>query len=133
MSAVVVDTHTIIWYLVRDPRLSVTARAALNGAADTGELIFVPSICLVEMIYLVEKGRISATAELSVLSAVDDLKSPCQLVPLDRHVADAINRVSRKEVPDLPDRIIAATAISLELPLVTRDSRIRSSQIQSIW
>jgi len=36
-------------------------------------------------------------------------------------------------VPDLPDRIIAATALSHNLPLVTADHKIRASRIPTIW
>jgi predicted nucleic acid-binding protein len=37
-------------------------------------------------------------------------------------------------VPDMPDRIIAATALSLSLPLVTRDAKIQAvTTIQTIW
>jgi PIN domain nuclease of toxin-antitoxin system len=48
-------------------------------------------------------------------------------------VADAIELVSRDEVPDLPDRIVAATAAALRVPLISRDGKIRASQIQTIW
>jgi predicted nucleic acid-binding protein len=38
------------------------------------------------------------------------------------------------EVPDMPDRIIAATALNLNLPLVTHDHKIlATSVIQTIW
>jgi predicted nucleic acid-binding protein len=33
----------------------------------------------------------------------------------------------------MPDRIIAATAFHLGLPLVTRDAQIRSANITTIW
>jgi predicted nucleic acid-binding protein len=33
----------------------------------------------------------------------------------------------------MPDRIIAATALHLGLPLVTRDLRIQASGIPTIW
>ena len=39
----------------------------------------------------------------------------------------------RDVVPDMPDRIIAATAVHLGLPLITRDERIRSAGIKTIW
>lgn len=54
----VTDTHGLIWYLENDPRLGKEALASFN-ACDRGEIvIFVPTICLVELIYLQEKGRI---------------------------------------------------------------------------
>ncbi len=58
MPSVAVDTHAIIWYLTRDPRLSRRAESTLDHATLEGCLIHVPSICLVEMTYLVEKGRL---------------------------------------------------------------------------
>jgi PIN domain nuclease of toxin-antitoxin system len=48
-------------------------------------------------------------------------------------VADALEFVNRSEVPDLPDRIVAATALALRVPLISRDARIRASQVQTIW
>ena len=36
-------------------------------------------------------------------------------------------------VPEMPDWIIAATALALGLPLVTRDLRIRSTSVPTIW
>jgi len=33
----------------------------------------------------------------------------------------------------MPDRIVAATALVLQLPLVSKDSRIRASEVQTIW
>ncbi len=35
--------------------------------------------------------------------------------------------------PDMPDRIIGATALHLGLPLITRDGKIRASDLRTIW
>ena len=52
------DTHSLIWYLEADPQLSMVARETLF-ACDRGEIqVYVPTICLVEIVYLQEKGRI---------------------------------------------------------------------------
>ncbi len=59
MPSVVVDTHTIVWYLAGDARLSRTAATVLDSATEDGDTIHVPSVCLVELTYLVEKGRTS--------------------------------------------------------------------------
>lgn len=58
MTDYVADTHSLIWYLEDSPRLSSGARECFD-ACDRGEVIInVPTICLVEIIYLQEKGRI---------------------------------------------------------------------------
>jgi len=90
MSAVAVDTHAIVWYLSADPRLSANAAGALDSATAAGDLIRVPSICLVELTYLVEKGRLPAAARDRLIQALDDPTTPCRLVPLDHIVADAL-------------------------------------------
>ena len=133
MSAVVVDTHTIVWYLSNDPRLSATAAAALDRATAEGELLYVPSVCLVELTYLIEKRRLPPAARERLVNALDDPATPCQLAPLDRAVADALELVGRTEVRDLPDRIVSAAAVSLRVPLVSRDGKIRASQVETIW
>jgi PIN domain nuclease of toxin-antitoxin system len=133
MAAVAVDTHTILWYLTSDPRLSSRAVGALDQATSEGELIHVPSVCIVEITYLIEKGKLPVYARESLMMALDDPTTPCQLAPLDRGVAATLQLVSRAEVPDLPDRIISATALSLGVPLVTRDGKIRASQVPTIW
>jgi PIN domain nuclease of toxin-antitoxin system len=133
MSAVVVDTHTIVWYLSLDPRLSTNAAGALDAATAAGEYIHVPSICLVELTYLVEKGRLPVEARDRLIRALDDPTAPCILAPLDRKIVDALELVSRLEVPDLPDRIVAATAVALQAPLISRDRKIQASQVHTLW
>lgn len=133
MPAVVVDTHTIVWYLSADSRLSAGAADALDSATAAGEHIHVPSNCLVELTYLAEKGRLPFAARARLVQALDDPAAPCLLAPLDRLVADALELVNRSEVPDLPDRIVAATAVALRAPLISRDRKIRSSQVRTIW
>ena len=133
MPAVVVDTHTIVWYLSADSRLSAEAADALDSATAAGERIHVSSICLVELTYLVEKSRLPAAARDRLIQALDDPATPCLLAPLDRMVADALDSVSRVEVADLPDRIVAATAVALGTPLISRDRKIRASQVHTIW
>jgi hypothetical protein len=42
----------------------VRAAAALDAITTAGGLIYVPAICLVEAIYLAEKGRIPGVADI---------------------------------------------------------------------
>ena len=76
MPGVVADTHTIVWYLSRDSRLSLAAHAALTVATTGGGLIHIPSICLVELTYLAEKGRLPSVAREALVEALDDQPRP---------------------------------------------------------
>lgn len=133
MLAVAVDTHAIVWYLSNDRRLSGKAIEALDRASAAGEYIYVPSICLVELTYLVEKRRLPAIARERLIRAFDEPSTSCKLAPLDRAVADTLQLVDRNEVPDMPDRVVAATAAALKVPLISRDGKIRSSKIETLW
>lgn len=56
------------------------------------------------------------------------------IAPLTLDVAMILTQIGRDIVPDMPDRIIAATALHLDLPLLTRDRRIRRvSSVNTIW
>ena len=133
MSALVTDTHAVIWYLLNQKALSETARDAFERAASNGVPVYLPTISLVEICYLVEKGRLSAVALERVNKALNLPNAALVAVPLTLDIARVLSQVPRESVPDMPDRIIAATALHLNLPLITRDRKIRASNIQSIW
>jgi len=132
MSDVVADTHAILWYLSDPQRLSSVAKAALMAAAVSGT-IYVSAISLVEVAYLVDKGRIPEPSFDLLIQTTIDPAGGVVLTPISHEVARAVRRVPRKVVPDMPDRIIAATALHLGLPLVTADQKIRSSGITTVW
>ena len=44
-----------------------------------------------------------------------------------------MSRVARAQVPDLPDRIIAATALHLGIPIISRDRKIQASGLTTVW
>lgn len=54
-------------------------------------------------------------------------------VPLNRFIVQAMRRIDRSQVPDMPDRIVAATALYLGVPVISRDRRIKSSIVATVW
>ena len=54
-------------------------------------------------------------------------------IPFDRNIALTLRQVDRSQIPNLPDRIIAATALYLNVPVISRDRRIQLSSIDTIW
>src|SRR4051794_40920797 len=127
MSSVVADTHTMAWYLADLSRLSPAADAALTAAIAGGDPVLVSTVTVVELTYLVEPGRVPASLRQVVLDTARRPNAGIRFVPFDVHCAEAMARVPRDLVPDMPDRMIAATAVHLKLPLVTADHRIRTS------
>jgi PIN domain nuclease of toxin-antitoxin system len=133
MGSVVADTHVAVWYLSEWERLSLRAREALDQALEARDPVYVASISLVEIRYLIEKGRLPEEAYEQLDAALRDPAVPLVLAPLDAGVVQAITRVPREQVPDLPDRIVAATALYLNVPLVTRDRMLQASSVPTIW
>lgn len=132
MIRAVADTHTIIWYALADPRLSTSARAVFDGAAAARERVALSSISLVEVIYLVEKRKIDARTLDRVLALLD-LDELLVEAPVDRPVVLAMRSINRDQVPDMPDRIIAATALRHGAPVISRDGKIRASNVPTLW
>jgi PIN domain nuclease of toxin-antitoxin system len=65
----VLDTHAAIWYLLDTKNLSETVFSLIDGAAASGVPTYISAVSLVEVVYLVERGRIAADAGLSASSA----------------------------------------------------------------
>ena len=126
----VADTHAALWHLYGDARLSGRARDFINASAIAGHKVGVSSISLAEIVYLVEKQRITATAFEDLSEAVADPDGVFQEIPLTQQIVRSMKAVVRQEVPD---RIIAATALQLGVPVISRDGRIRASSVQTVW
>ena len=133
MLRVVMDTHAVIWYIFADSRLSVTARNTIEQIAAEGNQVAFSSITLAEIVYLSERGRINAVTLDRLLAEVNSEDAMLVEIPFDQNIAQALRQVDRSQIPDLPDRIIAATALYLGLPLISRDRRIQLSEIDTIW
>ncbi len=133
MIAAVADTHAAIWYLSADPCLSTSAKQFMDASVENGDEVGIASITLVEMIYLIEKNRIAPLHFSELAQLLNDPASIFVEIPLNLSIARTLSRVSPAQIPDMPDRIIAATALHLGVPLISRDHRIILSNIQTIW
>lgn len=133
MNACVADTHIVIWYVSGDPLLSANALNAIEAAAQVGDPVYVSTISVVEIIYLVEKHKLPQALVNRVLTALDDPTGVFVLFPVSNSVARELSQIPRGIVPDMPDRIIAATASHMNLPLITADHKIQAAAIKTIW
>ncbi|MBD1848101.1 type II toxin-antitoxin system VapC family toxin [Cyanobacteria bacterium FACHB-63] len=134
MMAVVIDTHIIVWYILEPEKLSDIASQRLEQAVNDGESIYLSAISIVEICFLIERGRLPAIVLDRLAEAINQADSSVVLIPLDQAISLSIPQIDRATVPEMPDRIIAATALYLNLPLITRDHKIQALQnIQTVW
>ena len=134
MSRYVSDTHALHWHLVGSTKLSATAQQIFESADAGADQIIVPGIVLIEFVYLEEKGRLDGARVNQLFALLDTPGGSYTVAPLDAPIAQALRRVPRALVPEMPDRIITATALHLGLPLIARDGMIqRSALVPTIW
>jgi PIN domain nuclease of toxin-antitoxin system len=110
MSEYVTDTHALYWHLTTDPRLSSAARLLFMEADSGLHRVLVPSISLIEMVYLVERGRLDSDPVERLFGLLGTLAGSYAVANLDLDTARPLQNVPRSAVPDMPDRIIVATA-----------------------
>ena len=133
-SSLVVDTQSVIWTLTDPSQLSNPAKTALQTAEATpGATLFMSVITIIEIVYLIEKWKFPPSLLSIVLSVLDDATTCWQVLPVDERIARGIDGIPRAIVPDMPDRIIAATALVHHLPLISSDAQIQQAPITVIW
>jgi PIN domain nuclease of toxin-antitoxin system len=133
MIAGVADTHAALWYLFGDPRLSASAKSAFDAATGSRRKIVLSVISLAEVVYLVEKNRLPGSAYADLRAALRDPDHVLQEAPVTAEIIAAMLEVPRVVIPDMPDRIVAATALYFGVPVISRDGRIRASNVQTVW
>jgi len=132
MKRYVTDTQCLLWYLADDRRLPRAANRAFKAADDGAAQVLVPSIALVETVFLSQRKRVSETLLQRVLELEEDPDASIAVVPLDMAVVRAVNDFGPAAVPELADRVIAATARALGLPLLTVDLEIAESRLVDV-
>lgn len=134
MASVVADTHAIVWYVEADPRLSPAALQAIEDAARAGDPVFVSAVTFAEVVYLEEKGRVRKGQFDHLRLILTQSGAVSRIIPFDADMADAMRQIPAAIVPDMPDRMIGATALHLGLPLVTADRKLRAvPALTTIW
>jgi PIN domain nuclease of toxin-antitoxin system len=118
---------------LNDTKLSPRAFEFIDKTASTGAPAYISAISLIEVVYLVERGRIPADAFDRLAFELKKDNPAFKVVAVDQNISEALRNIPRHIVPDMPDRIIAATAVFLNVPLITRDRQLHSAGIPVIW
>ncbi len=130
---VVADSHAIVWFVAGSSRLSEPAREALR-AAERERALTVSIATFLDLWYVTQTTQGVTAGELHRLEATLSASSAVDVHPIDEAVADAFATIDRSAVADPWDRLIMATAMTLNAPLITRDALIRQvGVVETIW
>lgn len=126
----ILDTHTLVWFLEANPRLSSAARQAL---VDPSTKLVVPTIVLAEVAFLYPRKRIAVGLQ-AVLARLTTTPN-CVVYPLDHLVVERL-----PSQLDIHDAIIVATGLVFRdllgesTAVITKDAQITNSGlVQVVW
>ena len=128
------DTNILLFWADRRDRLTVAAQQALENGRDEGNLAC-SGISFWEIAMLFRKNRLVLPAQHTPTSYMEDIVESLGLniLPLTPAIA-ALAESGIIAHGDPGDRLIAATAIAHQSPLITADEKLRTNPgLQCIW
>jgi len=130
---ILLDTHVILWVILKPERLSRAATRALRRA-ERGDGIAISSITLWEIAQLIDAGRIKVNGSTEAF-----LESLCRrpgvtILEITPEIAALAFRFPPGFTQDPADRLIGATARSHGLRLITRDGHMHDCPLlETVW
>ena len=124
-----VDTHALFWYLIGSSKLSTIGRQIFSEAFAGNTTLILSPIILLELYGLAQK--VKAPFDFGTELALFE-QSPFRIESIttaDLYLLDRLNII-----PELHDRLIAATAFCLSIPILTRDPLITAcNDVTCVW
>ena len=122
------DTHAIVWYLLKDKKLSKVAEDSVRRVFKNQAIGIISTMVVLELYYVSLKDKrfdFSKTIKLIKVAGIKiinfDMRVLAKTIELPRGI-------------DIHDRIIVATAILTNSQLVTRDGVLRNLfPNETIW
>jgi PIN domain nuclease of toxin-antitoxin system len=129
----VTDSHALIWYATgRKRKLGARAKRLFARADSAGAAIYVPSIALVEIGEASQRGVVQLSGGFA--GWCRKLLSSPHFVAVDLGLDVVLKAEELYAIRERGDRLIAATAAVLEMPLITRDPQIADvAGVELLW
>ena len=129
---ILLDTHVVIWLAQDYERISSRAQATIRDARKKERGLAVSCITLLEIARLAARGRIGLAPDAeTVLREIEDRFI---VLPITRNIALQAFELPEEFPNDPVDRVLGATALVEDIPLVTADRQIRKScAVPTIW
>lgn len=130
METYLVDTHSLVWFIVEDDRLSQYAECLLRRAEEAEVQVLIPTLVLAELCHIAQKKRVRVTIE-EVLECIGQ-GDGFAVVPFDFAIFQWMLQLPNEW--EIHDRIIAGTACHYKARLITKDETLRSSEkVEAVW
>jgi len=128
------DTNTLLFWADRKDRLTITAQEALENGLVEGNLAC-SSISFWEIALLFRKNRLVLPMQHSPTSYMEDIVDSLDLTILQ--LTPTIAALAESGIishGDPGDRLIAATAMAHQAPLITADGKLHATAgLRCIW
>lgn len=129
---ILLDTHVVVWLSAFPERLSPAAADAIRTQRLTEDEIAISCVSFYELAWGIMRERIEVSQPMPEFFA--ELESKFLIQSITSQIATVAAGFPGSLSGDPFDRIIAATALTEGIPLVTADERIRrSGVVKTIW
>jgi len=126
----VLDTHVLIWYFTGNKKLSHKAKEIIDDCISRDERLLVPTIVLSETLNIAEKRKVEFDFQ-SMYQLIKD-NSTFQIIGFGASIFE--ETLEMKDIREIHDRIIVATARFYSANIITKDKIIRSSgEVESLF
>lgn len=129
MTRLLLDTHTFLWWVFDDPRLSGLARDAI---CDPEATCLVSLASAWELAIKVSLGRLELTESVATFIEAEAALNGFILLPIQlAHIATVEGLAFHHRDPF--DRLLAAQALAEAIPLVSADQAFDSYGVKRLW
>jgi PIN domain nuclease of toxin-antitoxin system len=119
----VVDTHVLIWYFTGSKRLKPALRKRIDEIRNRNGRLLVPTIVLAEALDIAEKGKVEF--DFAEMQQVIREEPEFEIISFSSEIFTTVTQV--RNIPELHDRIIVATARFYGAGILTKDREILES------
>jgi PIN domain nuclease of toxin-antitoxin system len=129
---ILLDSHVVIWLGQEYRRISTKAQSIIKDARNEERGLAVAGITLVEIARLASLGKIYLKPDPETVLA--EVERRFVILPITANIALQAYALPASYPKDPADRIIGATALVEDIPLLTADRAIRNSKaVPTIW